>query len=260
MAPQDAASALRRYHDLMAQEAVGKVVDFVGWQADPKWKDANDLLLVEAFAFLLAVIFDQSQRAEGAWRYPHILKGRLGHLSPRQIADMRLIDLDNVFAEYPRLRYWRVASARTLRAAEMVCSRYDGDASQIWLRGQPSPKEIHARFEGFDGIGQKKASMAANILIRDLRRVMVPEQALAEIDVSNDRHIRRVFLRAGLTDVDEESAIVEAARVLSRDYPGALDLPAWVIGRQYCTNISPKCERCPINEHCAKRLQYTVAE
>ena len=260
MSAEAAAKALRRCHDLIAEEAVGKTVDFVGSETAPNWKDANDLLLADAFALLLAVIYDQSQRAEGAWRYPHILKNRLGHLSPRRIADMRLIDLDNKFAEYPRLRYWRMASGRTLRAAEMVCSRYDADASNIWLRGQPSPKEIQARFEEFDGIGQKKASMAANILIRDLRRVSVPPSALAEIDVSYDRHIRRVFLRAGLTDVDEEAAVVRAARTHACDDPGALDLPAWVIGRRYCTNLSPKCQDCPINEQCAKRLQYIVEE
>lgn len=254
MSAESAAKALRRYHDLMKQEAIGKVVDFVGCEADPTWKDANDLILADAFAFLLAVIYDQGQRAESAWRYPYILQGRLGHLSPREIADMRLIDLDNLFAEYPRLRYWRMGSARTLRAAEMVCSRYGGDASNIWLRGQPTPREIHARLEEFDGIAQKKASMAANILIRDLGHVKVPTESLAEIDVSYDRHVRRVFLRAGLTKVDEEDAMVEAARRLSPDYPGALDFPAWVIGREYCANTSPKCEQCPIYGECARLL------
>jgi len=255
-----AADSLRRYHDFLTQKAKGKVVDFVGFEVDPTWKGANDLLLSDPFAFLLAVIYDQRQRAESAWRYPHILKGRLGHLSPQRIAEMRLIDLDYVFAQYPRLRYWRMGSARTLRAAEMVCSRYGDDASAIWLRDNPTPREIHMRLEEFDGIAQKKASMAANILVRDLGSVRVPEASLSEIDVSYDRHVRRVFLRAGLATEDSEDAMVEAARRLSPDYPGALDLPAWVIGREHCSNASPRCEACPIHGDCARLIQYTIAE
>ncbi len=78
MSAEKAARALRRYHGLLAKKAMGKVMDFVGYEANPTWKDANDLVLADGFAFLLAVIYDQSQRSETVWRYPHILKERLG--------------------------------------------------------------------------------------------------------------------------------------------------------------------------------------
>ena len=209
------------------------------------------------FAFLLGVIYDQSQKAERAWRYPYLLHRSLGHLEPKKIAAMRLIDLDNMFlTTRPCLYYWRMASARTLRAAEMVCSKYDSDARQIWLKDSPSPREIQGRFDEFDGIAQKKASMATNILIRDLRWVAVKDRS--EIDVSYDLQVRRVFLRAGLADTDNQDVIVRKARELAPDYPGALDLPAWMIGRRFCSNASPECDSCLLSSTCGKRMEFAV--
>lgn len=257
MPPAEVVQALLEYAAELVEQGVGREADFVDAATHPEWAPANQLLLQNPFAFLLGVIYDQGQGAESAWRYPYQLQQQLGHLDPRQIADMHLIDLDRIFeTTAPRLRYPRVASARTLRAAELVCRGYEGDASRIWDLETPSPSEIERHFREFDGIGQKKASMATNILYRDLRWIAVPQELLREIDVSYDRHVRRVFMRAGLADVDSPESIIASPRRLNPDYPGALDLPAWAIGRRFCSNADPRCDECPLSQVCAKRIQY----
>jgi endonuclease III len=257
MSVDEVVRILREYNVRLETENTKKEVDFVGVGDDARWTKAKRLLLKNGFAFLLGVIYDQSQKAEVAWRYPYLLQKSLGHLEPKMIAAITLTDLDNSFMNtQPRLRYWRMASARTLRAAEMVCTKYDSDAHQIWLKDSPSPREMQRRFDEFDGIAQKKASMATNILIRDLRWVTVEDRS--EIDVSYDRHVRRVFLRAGLVDADNQDVIVHKARALAPDYPGALDLPAWIIGRNFCSNDSPQCGSCRLSTPCGKRTEFTV--
>jgi hypothetical protein len=47
--------------------------------------EANQLILDEPFAFLLAVIFDQGIPAERAWRARYDLMERLGHLDPARM-------------------------------------------------------------------------------------------------------------------------------------------------------------------------------
>ncbi len=251
---------LLQFADILTQESVHKQVDFVDAEARPERVPANTLILENPFAFLLGVIYDQGQQAERAWYYPYQLKMTLGNLDPLSVAAISLQVMDRIFeTTTPLLYYWRMASVRTLRAAYKVCSQYGADVTQIWVEGNPSPKVIQQRFDEFDGVAQKKASMAVNILYRDLGWLTLSKADLKEIDVSNDRHVRRVLLRTGIIDTDDESTLVMRARVLSPEYPGALDLPAWVIGREYCSNSNPNCRACPLGEACPKRIQYEVA-
>jgi len=247
------------YGHELNQKNAKKQIDFVNAEINPEKSPANNLLFENPFAFLLGVIYDQGQQAERAWYYPYQLKERIGKLEPKYVATISLQDMDDVFeTTRPLLLYWRKASVRTLRAAYRVCKCYDEDTSQIWLKGSPSPSIIKQCFEEFDGIAQKKSSMAVNILYRDLGWISVQHESLEEIDVSNDRHVRRVFLRSGIMDTDDEATLVRRARDLSPAYPGALDLPAWIIGREFCSNRAPNCTDCPISKTCAKRIQYEV--
>lgn len=212
--------------------------------------EADIFVRKDAFAFLVAVICDEQVRFETAWAAPFKLKQRLGHWDIGRIASER----DSVraaFATRPALHRWVSATAnRVVEAAARVISRYQGGASLIWS-DEPSAAELRERFELFEGIGQKKSAMAVEILERALR---VPLRHLGGSDVAVDVHVRRVFLRSGLAERDDIRHIVLVARNAHPDRPGALDHPAWEIGRVWCRPTNPKCSECPIGADCPKLI------
>jgi len=215
-------------------------------------KEANELVVSNANAFLFALLWDEGQKAEGVWKYPKRLCENLGHLDPKLIANMRLTELVGVFSIRPRLRYPTKFAVFLKLACEMLVDRHGGDAANLW-NDKPTAQELAKRLEQFYGVGQKKASMRTNMLVRDLR---VPISGSKEtIDISNDVMVQRVFLRAGLVENPTEEEIVGVARTLCPDYPGALDLPTWKIGRDYCEPAEPRCGECPIGQVCARVIK-----
>jgi endonuclease III len=207
-------------------------------------------------AFLLAVIFDQGQLAEKVvWRHPYELNLKLEHrgipFEAKHIAGLGPSQLEEIFRERPRLRYPPTFARWTQLACKRVCGLYEGDASNIWS-DNPRDWDLYLRFADFIGIGQKKASMAMNILVRNFG---VSVRGRRHIDISSDKHVRQVLLRVGLLETEEPEQVVEVARQLSPDYPGALDLPCWEIGRKFCHNDDPSCRLCPLDMVCQKRIE-----
>lgn len=138
--------------------------------------------------------------------------------------------------------------------AHILMDKYNGWAENIWM-DYPTSVQMYERFLEFKGIGQKKASMAVNILVRDCG---VPVSDKSGIDVSYDKHIRQVFLRSGLAEYDDLNHIVAVARKEKPEYPGALDKPSWYIGRDWCFNQNPDCVHCPLGNVCAKKVEIVV--
>lgn len=93
--------------------------------------------------------------------------------------------------------------------------------------------------------------MAVELLERMLG---VPLRQLHGSDVAVDVHIRRVFLRSGLAERDNLQHIVDAARSANPDRPGALDHPAWEMGRVWCRPTAPDCSGCPIGAVCHRLI------
>jgi uncharacterized HhH-GPD family protein len=211
---------------------------------------ANALLKDDPFAFLLAVISDMGIRAERAWALPYLLRQRLGYLNPAEIA----AHPETVRAEIqrePKLhRFINTVPAWLVEAAQIVLTRYGGDAAALWS-DCPTAIELRRRLEEFPGIGQKKAAMAAEILARDLGK---PLRDMSGGDVAYDVHLRRVFLRTGLAERDELRHMVAVARALNPGRPGALDLPAWDIGRRWCRPVNPDCPACPLKNACPRLI------
>jgi endonuclease-3 len=206
---------------------------------------ADDLIRAEPFAFVVAILLDQSVPAERAWTAPLLLKQRLGSLLPAFVLG-HAAALRAALSETPMPhRYPARAASWILAAAAHVESRYSGDAARIWS-DTPTAIQLRSRLEDFLGIGQKKAAMAVEILAAEGHEIA----EMGGSDVAYDVHVRRVFLRTGLVDVDTSGAVVAAARRLHPGRPGALDLPAWVIGRNWCRPTRPKCNACPIAWAC----------
>ncbi len=199
--------------------------------------DANDLLLNNPFAFLLAVLFSQGIPAERAWQAPYELQQRLGHLDPARIA-AEPDRTRTAVAQPPALhRYVNDLSDWIVDAARQVTVRYGGEAQRVWS-GEPRAADLAAQLRTFNGIGQKKAAMAVEILARDLK---VPVLELTGTDIAYDVHVRRVFLRTRLADSDNLDHMVGVARRLHPERPGEMDFPAWLIGRRWCGPGLPAC-------------------
>ena len=215
--------------------------------------EANRLVLSDPFAFLIAVIFDQGITAERAWNAPYLLRQRLGYFDPARISG----DEDAVrraIQEPPMLHRFKVNMARWVTlAARDVISHYGGDASAIWS-DSPTAVELQRRLVQFAGIGQKKAAMAVELLERDLG-VVVKE--LEGSDIAFDVHIRRVLIRTGLAERDDQGEIIDRARALNPERPGSLDHPLWDIGRRWCRPRNPNCGSCPLTTLCPRLLSRT---
>ena len=200
--------------------------------------------------FLFGVIFDQSWKYENAWAAPTKLEKRLGHLDVPKISKMKQHDLEAKLSATPALhRFNNKMAGWIISASKLLLSKYDGDAGKIW-RTERKGGVVIQRLQEFDGIVQKKGSMAVNILVRDY---MFP-LSRDDIDISYDVHVGRVFVRTGLATQNTQDDVVEAARRLNPSYPGALDYPTWVVGRDWCHKSSPECPKCVLREVCPKLI------
>jgi uncharacterized HhH-GPD family protein len=213
-------------------------------------ENADALVRNDAFAFLIAVIADMGIRAERAWAVPYELRVRLGHLDPPALAAMPEA-VRSAVQQPPKLhRFVNLMPGWFVEAARIVLDHYGGEADRLWS-DQPPALELRRRLQAFPGIGQKKAAMAVEILARDLGK---PLRQLEGSDVAYDVHLRRVFLRTGLADRDDVVHMVAVARSLYPERPGALDLPAWDIGRRWCRPADPDCITCPLNAVCPRLI------
>lgn len=208
--------------------------------------EADRLVHQDPFAFLLAVLFDQGVPYGRAWRAPLELRSRLGHLDPRRmLAEPEAVA--EAIRRRPALHRFINQMARcVLEACARLVDDYGGDAAALW-GDRPTARELHARLARFRGISQKKAAMAVMLLWRNWDTEI---REMDGCDVAVDVHIRRVFLRAGLVGRDDANEIVAAARELWPALPGALDPPAWEIGRTWCHAAEPECRDCAITAVC----------
>jgi uncharacterized HhH-GPD family protein len=210
--------------------------------------DAEALIRSDGFAFLLAVVSDTGIRAERAWALPYELGRRLGYLSPKELADSPEA-VRAAIQRPPKLhRFVNVVPDWLVQTSRIVLDRYDGDAERVWSDA-PTATRLRRRLEEFPGIGQKRAGMAVEILARDLGK---PLRETSGSDIAGDAHLRRVFLRTGLADGDDVHQMADVARRLYPDRPGALDIPAWDIGRRWCRPAGPDCSFCPLNGACPR--------
>ena len=203
----------------------------------------------EPNAFLIAVILDQGMKAERVWAIPNKIgwKWDIKYLSSISLAQMQR-DLKAM-----GVRYWKNMSNYLICSIVRLETEYNGNAANIW-NDEPTCEEMFNRFNSFAGIGQKKASMAVNILVRECG-VKVKD---TKVDVSYDKHVRQVFLRSGLAEKDNREHIINVARKEYPEYPGVLDKPAWFIGKEFCFNKNPLCSMCPLGEVCDRRTNIEI--
>jgi uncharacterized HhH-GPD family protein len=255
------ADTVGRAEDLAYRaEVVHALVDFtecdmddvdVGPASFTSTPEANQLILDDPFAFLLGVVFDQCIPAEYAWRAPHDLQQRLGHLDPFRIAK----DHESVrraIGSTP-MRSADGMSAKVVSVAQFVCDRYHGDVEIIW-RNNPTARDVHDQLSQIPGIGPQKAAMAVQMLRRDCGAAI---RDVPGSDIAFDTHARRVLLRTGLAEVDELGHMQAVVRDADPTRGAGIGLPAWQIGRTWCRAEIRWCESCPLTAACPKHIEVS---
>jgi uncharacterized HhH-GPD family protein len=215
---------------------------------------ADELVRSSPEAFLLAVLFTQGIAAERAWAGPYLLRQRLGHLDVRRLATERDA-VEEAVGRTPALhRFKRTVPGWISDAAERLLTCWDGRAAAIW-EDEPTAVELMERLATFRGIGRKKAAMAVELLTRCFG---VRVREMESGTVAYDTQVRRVFLRSGLIDRDTPAEVERAAAEAYPASPGRLDLPTWLIGRQWCRPVAPDCDACWLGDVCPRLTERSV--
>lgn len=235
--------------------------------------ESRELLSKNPNAFFIGALFDYWIKSDKAWEAPYHLKNRLGHLNINKISKMVEEELavhigPNKHRKAIHTHHNKMAG-RLISACILLMEKYEGNAENIWKRDQ-NIEVVKSNLREFNGIGQKIANMFVNLLNITYGVVL---KGWSEVDVAVDRHVARVFLRTSLIDSEQEKKIYKeanvkrgvilSARELSPKFPGALDRPAFEIGKYWCTAQKAKCNYdgnpCPLNEVCAKdKIDYSI--
>lgn len=180
-------------------------------------------------AFVLACVMDIRIEAERAWRIPYVISKEAGGREFSKFLRLAPEKIKQVFVDQ-NLHIWNSKMSERFRlATKRTHEEYRDDASLIW-KGNPRSGTVVRRFLQFEGVGVKIASMATNILARGFKIPMVDRNC---IDISPDRHVRRVFYRLGLiSDENNYDELLYCARELNPEYPGLFDLSVWQLGKQ----------------------------
>ena len=168
-------------------------------------------------AYVIACVMDRQVTAEKAWSIPYMMQLRLGSFEFPFLLQKSEKELEDAMLQKPKLHRFNSLMAGSMYAAiHRIHDEYDGNAQKIWA-GRPSSLIVVHRFLEFRGVGPKIASMAVNILYRDLR-------------------VEQVVYRA---------------QEMYPQYPGVYDLILWDLGRTKCRPESPECSSCEWAAHCA---------
>jgi uncharacterized HhH-GPD family protein len=129
---------------------------------------ADKVLSDDPFALLLGMLLDQQYRMEDAFRGPHKLVTRLGHLDPARIASMEPDEFKALASQAPAIHRFPGSMATKVQAlAQIVETQYDGDATRLWADAETGA-ELLKRVQRLPGFGKQKAQIFVALLAKQL--------------------------------------------------------------------------------------------
>lgn len=201
-------------------------------------------------AFVLACLMDRGEKWQRAWQVPYEISLRIPDFTISTLSSLSHDQIAEFMSQPKKLhRYSKKMGEVFYHAIQRIANAYDGHAERIWT-GKPSSAEVVYRFLQFEGAGPKIATMATNILARDYK---IEFSDYCSVDISVDVHVLRVFARLGVVRPNASiEEVIYKARAFAPDYPGRLDLPSWIIGRNWCKPDESKreCSSCCMFDLC----------
>lgn len=126
---------------------------------------ADELLATDPLALLVGMLLDQQIAMETAFAGPAKLKERLGGFDAPLLAGDSEEHLAEVFRTPPAVhRFPGSMAARTQALCQALVEDWDGDASAVWMRGEPDGPEILTRLKALPGFGDQKAKIFLALL------------------------------------------------------------------------------------------------
>jgi uncharacterized HhH-GPD family protein len=129
---------------------------------------ADQVLTDDPFALLLGMLLDQQYRMEDAFKGPHKLVTRLGHLDPGRIAAMDPEEFKALAAQPPAIHRFPGSMATKVQAvAQIVETQHDGDVTRLWVE-VATGAELVKRIQQLPGFGKQKAQIFVALLAKQL--------------------------------------------------------------------------------------------
>jgi endonuclease-3 len=191
------------------------------------------------FAFALAAVLDRGTKSEIIWTIPYDLQMKIGTLNPQFFVDKSTEELETLFRSLPNKPRYITDAPRTVKElSQTVLREYGGNAAKIWQNHTST--YVKSVFRRIYGVGPGIASMIV-LLLEKCFKIHFTDLDHKTMDVKPDVHVVRVFQRMGFISISDSAEALEAARRLNPEYPGALDAPAWTIGKKWCSPFEPQC-------------------
>ncbi len=164
--------------------------------------DADQLLIDDPFALLLAMMLDQQIPMEWAFKSPLRLKERIpDNFSAAGLAEMDPEKAEAAFKEKPALHRFPGSMARRAQdLARHIVDEYDGNAAKLWAEA-PTGQDLLKRLKALPGYGDEKAKIFLALLAK--RFNITPEGWEAAAGPFSDATPRTV------ADIDSPEALAE---------------------------------------------------
>ena len=178
---------------------------------------ADQVLDEHPFALLVGMMLDQQYPMEHAFRGGWKVLDRFGTLDPSAIAAAEPEQFAALCSKPPAIhRYPKAMAARLQEVATLVQSRYDGDASRLWIEATTG-RELLARVQELPGFGRQKAQIFVALLAKQLGiRPDGWEAAAGDYALTGFRSVADVVDSESLQKVrafkQEQKALARAAR------------------------------------------------
>lgn len=181
------------------------------------------------YHFVLGCVMDRQMRTGRAWAIPYRVGEAIYSFTFKDLINLDKDEFVEIFVSRSLHRFNTLMASNFYAALQLIASKYDGNAANIWS-GTPKSATIIRRFLEFRGVGVKIANMATNILARDFK---VPMAEYSSIDIAPDAQVKKFFIHHHLLRPEASNEeLIYLARELYPEYPGILDIAAWELGRK----------------------------
>ncbi|MEY2959755.1 MAG: hypothetical protein RLZZ01_2323 [Actinomycetota bacterium] len=127
---------------------------------------ADGLLNTNADALLIGMLLDQQIPLEWAFRGPHTLLSRLGHLDVARLATTEEDDLVAVACEAPAIhRFPAVMARRIIAVCRVLVDDWDGRTDSMWA-DDPDGRTLARRLRALPGFGPEKTKIFIALLAK----------------------------------------------------------------------------------------------